>query len=282
MTKAQQFLVETTTPSYWTVTFDNPPLNMIDPDSITQLYALIANAEADPDLTVIVFKSADADFFISHYDLAVDLAVTRDMPNAPSGLHPWIDVLVRLSKLPVLTIASVSGRARGAGSEFVLACDIRFASIEKAVFGQFEVGAGAVPGGGPMARLSRLVGRGRALEIVIGADDLDGALAERYGYVNRAVPDAELDGFVDAFARRVAGFEKATIAEAKAFIDQATLPPESELAPGMEAFFKSVERPATGARAMSLFSQGLQSRSDVELRLGHHVAQYKPSAEAVG
>jgi enoyl-CoA hydratase/carnithine racemase len=171
----------------------------------------------------------------------------------------------------------IRGRARGAGSEFVLACDVRFASKERVVLGQFEIGGGAVPGGGPMARLSRLVGRGRALEILVGADDFTGELAERYGYVNRAVPDAELDTVIDRFARRVAGFEKEAIVGTKAFVNEGTLPPISELAPNMDAFFASVARPEVQARAIALFQKGLQTRSEIELNLGEHIATYVPN-----
>jgi enoyl-CoA hydratase/carnithine racemase len=188
------------------------------------------------------------------------------------GLDPWNDVLARLSRALVLTIASIRGRAPGAGSEFLLACDVRFASREKAILGQWEVGAGAVPGGGPMARLSRLVRRGHALEILIGADDFAGDVAERYGYVNRALPDAELDTFVETFARRMAGFEKEPIQVTKRFVDGVPLPPTGELAPNMNAFFASAARPETQSRAIALFKAGLQTRADVELRLGDYVA----------
>ncbi|MDA9451176.1 MULTISPECIES: enoyl-CoA hydratase/isomerase family protein [unclassified Bradyrhizobium] len=274
----EQFTTKIVSPSYWEVTFDNPPINLIGPDTIPQLNNLLARIEADKQLTVVVFKSDDPDFFMAHFDIATDIAAFAALPPGPSGLHPWNDVLVRLSRAPVLTIAALRGRARGAGSEFALACDVRFASREKAVLGQFEVGGGAVPGGGPMARLSRLVGRGRALEILVGADDIPGDVAERYGYVNRAVPDAEFSAFVHGFAKRVAGFEKESIKVTKDFVDQATLPPVSELAANMPAFFASVARPETQARAMALFKAGLQTRAQVELNLGDYVARYAPES----
>jgi len=147
---------------------------------------------------------------MAHYDIASDIAAMAAMPPGPSGLHPWNDVLVRLSRVPVLTVASI-GAGRGGGQRVLARMRRALCQPEKAILGQWEVGAGAVPGGGPMARLSRLVGRGRALEILIGSDDFAGDLAERYGYVNRAVPDAELDTFVETFARRIAGFEKEAI-----------------------------------------------------------------------
>jgi enoyl-CoA hydratase/carnithine racemase len=139
-------------------------------------------------------------------------------------MHAWLDLLVRLSRAPVVSIASIRGRARGAGSEFVLACDLRFASRENALLAQFEVGTGVVPGGGPAARLPRLVGRGRALEILLVGDDLDGPRAEQYGYVNRAITDDQLDDEVDQIASRLARFEHDAIARTKAYVDRVALP----------------------------------------------------------
>jgi enoyl-CoA hydratase/carnithine racemase len=183
-------------------------------------------------------------------------------------------VLVRLSRAPVASIAEIRGRARGAGSEFVLACDMRFASRERGILGQFEVGLGTVPGGNPMARLAGLMGRGRGLEVILGADDFEADLAERYGYINRALPDAEIEAFVDAFARRLASFEKHALAGAKALMDEVTLPPDGVFPPALSAFFTSVAHPDTRARAASLLKRGLQRRSDTELRLGQMVAEY--------
>src|SRR5207253_6143129 len=153
------------------------------------------------------------------------------LPTGPAGLQPLPDMLVRLSRAPVVSIASIRGRATGVGSELALACDMRFASREKAILSQWEVGAALVPGGGPMARLPRLMGRGRALEVLLGADDVSGDLAERYGYVNRSLPDAQVDGFVDNLAKRVASFDKHAIAETKRLVNTASLPPDSEIAP---------------------------------------------------
>ncbi|ASP98435.1 enoyl-CoA hydratase/isomerase family protein [Sinorhizobium meliloti] len=261
--------------------FNNPPINLVDPDTIFELSTLIAQLEADPEIKVIVFESGDLDFFLAHYDVLVDKARTAAMSKGPTGMHPWLDVLVRLSRAPVVSIASIRGRARGAGSECALSCDIRFASAERAVLGQFEVGVGVVPGGNPMARLVGLMGRGRAIEVVLGADDFPGALAERYGYVNRAIPDAELDTFVERFARRVADFDKEAIRDAKRFIDEASLPDDNLFPPALDQFFVSAARPKTKARMMRLLQAGLQERSDVELNLGRHVAS-NPSKDASG
>lgn len=267
-------------PGYWRATFSNPPINLIDPDTIVELSQLVGKLEADPDVKVIVFESRDPDFFLAHYDVLADRARTAAMERGPTGMHPWLDVLARLTRAPVVSIASIRGRARGAGSEFALACDIRFASAEKAILAQFEVGVGAVPGGNPMARLAGLVGRGRALEVVLGADDFPGALAERYGYVNRAVPDAELDGFVDRFARRIAGFEKEALAETKGFVDEASLPDDALFPPALDNFWRSVVRPGTRLRMTRLLEAGLQQRSGVEIELGRHVASAVPESGA--
>jgi enoyl-CoA hydratase/carnithine racemase len=267
---SRQIRIEQRAASYWRATFDHPPINLIDPDTVGELSALISSMETDPQLRVIVFESADPDFFLAHYDVRT----TSSQPSTkatPTGLHPWLDVLVRLSRCPVVSIALIRGCARGAGSEFALACDLRFASRERARLGQFEVGVGAVPGGGPMAPLARLAGRGRALEILLSADDFSGELAERYGYVNRALPDAQLDQFVEGFAQRIAHFDKRALAETKHYVDIASLPTNQELADGMTAFFESIRRPETQAQVASLLSAGLQQRSDIELQLGRHV-----------
>src|SRR4051794_22464348 len=183
------------------------------------------------------------------------------------------DMLVRLSRAPVVSIASIRGRATGVGSELALASDMRFASREKAILSQWEVGAGLVPGGGPMARLPRLIGRGRALEVLLGADDIHGDLAERYGYVNRSLPDSELDGFVDALAMRIASFDKQAIGETKRLVDVASLPPNSEILPEWDAFLAALGRPASQKRIKALMERGFHRAGDVENRLGFHVGQ---------
>jgi enoyl-CoA hydratase/carnithine racemase len=181
---------------------------------------------------VVVFASANPDFYLAHYDSEHDLSWRAAQPPGPTAMSAWLDLLVRLSRAPVVSIASVRGRVCGAGSEFVLACDLRFAARENTVLGQFEVATGVVPGGGAMARLSRLVGRGRALEVLLLADDCDAARAEQYGYVNRAIADAELDAVVDAIALRLARFDREVLARTKAYVDKVTLPSDAELAPG--------------------------------------------------
>src|SRR5262245_55114885 len=246
------FTLDRRSATYWRVTFDHPPINTITAATVSELSELFALIERDAQLNVVVFGSANADFFLAHYDVENDPRKTAALGVGPTGMPAWIDVLVRLSRAPVASIASIRGRARGAGSEFVLACDMRFGSRENAMLGQFEVGLGVVPGGGPMARLSRLVGRGRALEILLVADDIDGPRAERYGYVNRVVGDDELDAEVDRIASRLAMFDHDAIAQTKSHVDLATLPPDEELPPALADFFASSGRPGTLARSAKL------------------------------
>src|SRR5207249_714264 len=260
-------------PHYWRITINRPPLNIFGPDTIPQLNEVITAIETDEQVKVIVFDSAIEGFFLTHYDFLAKIEDTTSLPPGPTGLQPLPDMLVRLSRAPVASIALIRGRATGVGSELALACDMRFASREKAILSHFEVGAGIVPGGGPMARLPRLIGRGRALEVFLGADDFPGDLAERYGYVNRSLPDAELDGFVDALAIRVASFDKRTISETKRFVDVASLPPDYEIAPEWDVCLASIMRPAAQKRINKLLEQGFHKPGDVESRLGYHVGQ---------
>jgi enoyl-CoA hydratase/carnithine racemase len=260
-------------PHYWRVTIDHPPLNIFGPDTIPQLDEVITAIETDVDVKVVVFDSAVEGFFMTHYDFVAPVENTTRLPPGPTGLQPLPDMLVRLSRAPVVSIASIRGRATGVGSELALACDMRFASREKAILSHFEVGAGVVPGGGPMARLPRLMGRGRALEVLLGADDIPGDLAERYGYVNRSFPDADLDAFVESLATRIASFDKRAISETKRFADVASLPPDFEIAPEWDVCIASIMRPAAQERIKKLMEQGFHKTGDVENRLGYHVGQ---------
>src|ERR1700693_2784064 len=226
-------------PTYWRVTFDLPPLNIFGPKNIPQLNEIIVSLETDDQVKVVVFDSAVEGFFLTHYDFLAKPEDQPSLPPGPTGLQPLPDMLARLSRAPVVSIASIRGRATGVGSELALASDMRFASREKAVLSQWEVGAGLVPGGGPMARLPRLIGRGRALEVLLVADDINAELAELYGYVNRALPDAQLDAFVDALAVRIASFDKQAIADTKHLVDIASLPPDAEIGPEWSAFLAS-------------------------------------------
>ena len=267
---AQEILLTRITPAYWRVTFHNPPYNIYGPQTMPQLNEVITALETDPQVKVVVFDSDVEGFFLTHYDFVPPLTDTTSMPNGPTGLPPLPDMLVRLSKAPVVSIASIRGRATGVGSELALASDMRFASREKAILSQWEIGAALVPGGGPMARLPRLMGRGRALEVLLTGNDIDGELAERYGYVNRAFPDAELDAFVDTIARRIARFDKQSIGEIKRLVDASSLPPNEAIAAEWDGFIGSVKRPAAQQRIKQLMELGLQEKADVEIRLAHH------------
>ena len=274
----KQIRLERRSPSYWRVTFDHPPLNIFGPETIPQLNEIITALEIDKHVRVVVFDSAVEGFFLTHFDLLARLEDSTSSPPGPTGLQPLPDMLARLSRAPVVSIVSIRGRATGVGSELSLASDLRFASREKAILSQWEVGAGLVPGGGPMARLPRLIGRGRALEVLLGADDIRGDLAELYGYVNRALPDAELDAFVNALAVRIASFDKQTIADTKHLVDIASLPSDAEIAPEWDAFLASVARPASQTRIKALMERGFHKPGDVENRLGHYVGQVGDSS----
>ncbi|MEU8613810.1 enoyl-CoA hydratase/isomerase family protein [Actinoplanes sp. NPDC048791] len=247
---------------------------LLDPDTVEQLGALIGRIENDPDLTVVVFRSDRPGYFMAHWDFLADNARVARMTPGPTGLHPYLDNFVRLSRVPVATISEIRGRTRGAGSEFVLATDIRFAS-EQAVLGQFEIGVGAVPGGGPMARLGRLVGRGRALEILLGGEDISARAAAEYGYVNRLVPDADIEAVTDAFARRIAAFDKVAVTGIKELVDRATLPADEELAAGLAAYFATAGRPEHRPFVRLLLDKGLQQPGGIETDLGAAIGKLR-------
>ena len=212
--------VDRRSPNYCRVTFDHRPINTITATTVAELAELVDLIEQDRDLNVVVFDSANPDFYLADYDTEHDPGATAARGEGPAARHAWLDLLGRLSRAPVISIASIRGRVHGAGSEFALACDLRFASRENAWLGHFEVGPGVVPGRGPTTQLSRLVGRGRALEILLVADDLDGPRAEQYGYVNRAIPDDRLDDEVEEMASRLAGFDHDAIARTKSHVDE--------------------------------------------------------------
>ena len=255
------------TPAYWRVVFDNPPLNIVGARMFEDLQDLLARMDASPSLRVVVFESANPEFYLAHFALTAEsLGLLKTA--GPSGLPILMDAFVRLTRSPIVSIAKIRGRARGVGSEFVLACDMRFASRENAVLAQVEVGAGVHPGGGGTERLPLLLGRGRALEIILGANDFDGATAERYGYVNRALPDAELDGFVDVLARRIASFDRRPIAAAKNLVNQVSLPSVDRLLDGLNSFTAALTWPESQRRFQALFNRGLNRPGEMENRFG--------------
>jgi enoyl-CoA hydratase/carnithine racemase len=259
--------------AYWRVTFDNPPLNVMGPQFVREMRDIIAAIEADEEVRVVVFDSAVEGFFLNHSDFYADMKDLTSMPQGPTGLEAWPDILVRLTRAPVVSIALIRGRATGNGSEIALACDMSFASREKALLSQWEVGVGLVAGGGPMARLPRQMGRQRALEVLLSSNDIGGDLAEAYGYVNRSLPDNELDKFVDALAARIASFDKWAIANTKRLVSAASLPPDVEIAAGWDACMASIARPAAQGRIKALFERGFHRPGDAEDRLGFYVGQ---------
>jgi len=267
------------TPEYWRVTFHNPPFNIYGPNTMPQLNKVVTALETDPRVRVVVFDSDVPDFFLTHYDFLPPLTDTTSLPPGPTGLPQLPDMLVRLSKAPVVSIALIRGRATGVGSELALASDMRFASREKAKLTQFEIGAGFAPGGGPAARLPRLMGRGRALEVLMTGTYIDGDLAERYGYVNRALPDAELDAFVDTMARRIASFDKQTLADIKRLVDASSLPTNEQIGAEWEAFLTSVKRQDAQQRIGKLMELGLSTNPDLEKHLDDYTGKLGASTK---
>jgi len=265
-----QFTVTRIDSGYWRVLFANPPMNLINPETIREFQALVADIEGDKDLRVVVFESADPDFFFSRYDLA--RAAETPTEAGPSGLPVWIDMTTRISQSHVVSIALIRGRTRGGGSELALALDMRFASIERAVFGQPEVAAGVLPGGGAIERLPLLTGRARALEIILGADDFDARTAQLYGWINRALPDAELDAFVDQLARRIASFDPAALAEAKRLVNRRSLPASADLAETQDVFLAATRSPSVRVRGRRNRERAIALGREFELDLGRHLA----------
>src|SRR6266403_1496213 len=273
LTKPAQIRITRRTPACWRVTFDNPPLNVMGPGMVKEFQEVINALEADEHVRVVVFDSAVDDYFLNHSDFTAKLEDLTSLPPGPTGLPPWPDFLVRLTRLPVVSIALIRGRATGNGSEIALACDMSFASREKAIISQWEVGVGLVAGGGPMARLPRLIGRGRALEVLLGSDDIRGDLAESYGYVNRSLPDAELDAFVDTFASRIALFDRLAIGDTKRLVNAASLPTDVEVDAGWQACMASIARPAAQKKIKALMALGFHKPGDLEDRIGYYLGK---------
>jgi enoyl-CoA hydratase/carnithine racemase len=264
MTNLSQFNVDRSFPGQWTVIFRNPPINMFVPETIDELRALMTELEADPSTKVVVFQSDNPDFFVAHLDVAK--AAMR-----PDVLDLWRDFVLRLSSAPVVSIAKVRGRTRGIGNEFVLACDMRFASRQNALFGNPEVGVGLIPGGGALEWLPRLVGRSRALEIALSGDDFDADIAERYGWVNRTLDDDNLDSFVDTLAGRLASFDREVLAAAKAQINRFGMPTAAELQSSNDMIFSILAGPSAQARRAKIRNIGYGVPSDFELNFGSYL-----------
>jgi len=245
------------TPGYWRAIFDYPPFNVVDGDVFQALQDLLVRMETTESLRVIVFESALPDFYLSHFDLTGKIGNIMSAIG-PTGLPILMDTFVRLTKAPVVSLARIRGCVRGVSSEFVLACDMRFALRENTKIGHPELGVGLHPGGGGTERLPHLVGRGRALEIVLSANDFDGDTAERYGYVNRSFPDAELDGFVDTLARRISSFDRRALVAAKNLVNEVSLPPFDRLLDAFTSFGTALGWSEAQNRIRIVLERGLQ------------------------
>ncbi len=270
MSDYSQFNTDRTFPGVWRVTFSNPPINMFLPSTIVQLGALMTRLEADPSVKVLTFQSANPDFFIAHLDVA-------KAAEQPKVLDLWRDFVLRLSSAPFVSIAKIRGRTRGIGNEFVLACDMRFASRQNALFGQPEIGVGLIPGGGALEWLPRLVGRSRALEIALSGDDFDADVADHYGWVNRTLHDHELDPFVDALVRRLASFDRETLAAAKAQINRFAMPTAAELQSSNDMIWTALASPGAQARRAKVRDIGYGVPSDFELNFGRYLPSFGPA-----
>jgi enoyl-CoA hydratase/carnithine racemase len=250
-------------------TFNAPPINLIGPEVVRDLVTLL-NAVSQPSpIRVVVFDSADPDFFFPHVDMTKVAEYTAEAAKAGGPGDASLGMLFhKLTQAPVVTITKLRGRARGAGSEFALACDMRFAARENAVLSQPEVGLGVSPGAGGIQHLARLLGRGRALEVILTSQDVGAELAETYGWINRALPDSELDEFVADIAQRIAGFPADAVTAAKAAVNAITVPTPVDVRGDAALFQRLVRSDSVKQRAGLLFEQGFQTRGPVELELG--------------
>ena len=253
-----------------------PPMNLLGPELVRDLVSLIQESEADKACRVLVFASSDPDYFISHVDV-MRISEYRQEAVKLAG-EPSLGLLFRyLSTSRLVSIAQIAGRVRGAGSEFVLACDMRFAARESAVFGQFEPAFGVIPGGGAAQHLARLMGRARALEVMLSAEDYDAELAERYGWINRALPAESLADFVSSLAHRIASFPEAGHIAVKERVNAITLPPAEDFRRDSDLFGEGVRRPEFETRTTAAMQRGFQTR-DAEMDLAGMLGDLVPHA----
>jgi enoyl-CoA hydratase/carnithine racemase len=241
-----------------------PPMNLIGPELVRDLVALLQQAEADDACRVLVFTSADSDYFIAHVDVT-RIAEYRQQVVALTG-EPSLALLFRyLSETRLVSIAQIEGRTRGAGSEFVLACDMRFAARESAIFSQPEHAFGLLPGAGGIQHLTRLMGRARALEVILSADDYDADLAERYGWINRALPASALGDFVSALAHRIARFPDARVIRNR--VNGIALAPTDDFRRDSDLFLDAARTPEAQRLSRVAMTRGFQTRA-AEMALG--------------
>lgn len=262
------------------IVFDHPPINLVDRELVVDLFKLAEDLEGDSQTRVVIFRSANPDFFLAHYDLGSQLG--QPLPALPAGQASALSALFsRYSRLPQVTIGELRGRARGAGSEFLLALDMRFASRERAVLGQPEVAIGLLPGAGGTVRLTQLLGRARALEVCLGGADFDADSAERYGWINRALADAELEDFVAQQARRIAAFPASGIAHVKAVVDSLSAADGTALVEESQRFMSDMSAAETLTRVRWLMANGGQTDGAMERDLGALVAHYPQALEGL-
>lgn len=254
-----------------TVTISNPPINLFDFNLYSDMARVSTELAEDGDVRVVVLRSANPDFFIAHFDVTAILALPTDQPDQPvvNDFHAMCE---RFRTMPKATIAVVEGRVAGGGSELTLSCDMRFATLGRAIFNQPEVALGIIPGGTGTQRLSRLLGRSRALEAILGCDDVDAALAERWGWINRALPDGELWPFVERLARRLASFPPHAVAAAKASVLHAEKGLEADLSAEAALFNGTLKEPSARIAMERFLAAGGQTL-DGELRLGSLIDQ---------
>jgi len=257
------------------VVIDAPPMNLIGPELVRDLVGLFDALESGQETRVVVLESADPDYFVPHVDLTKVAEYTAEAAKAGGPDDASLGMLWhKLSELPVVTIAKIRGRAREAGSELALACDMRFAARENAILGQIEVGVGTTPGAGGVQHLARLLGRGRAMEAILGADDFDAEVAERYGWINRAVPDADLDALTERFASRVASFDRQALTAAKQILNQrGHLASGADLESTAARFYQVVAGPQAAAHIKTFMQKGGQQKGKFELTLAEHHPQ---------
>jgi enoyl-CoA hydratase/carnithine racemase len=236
-----------------------PPMNILGPELVRDLVSLIKEAEPDEAVKVLVFKSADPDYFIPHVDVT-RIKEYRQEAAKLTGEASLALLFRHLSASRLITIAQIEGRVRAAGSEFVLACDMRFAALESAIFCQFEPAFGLLPGGGAAQHLTRLMGRGRALEVMLSAQDYSAELAERYGWINRALPKAVLGDFVRSLAQRIASFPATGHAAVKDRVNAIALAPTEDFRRDSDAFGEAVRHPQAQSRIRAAMSHGFQTR----------------------
>jgi enoyl-CoA hydratase/carnithine racemase len=255
------------------VTIDHPPINLFDMALIADMLRIGEELERDDAVRAVVFQSANPEFFVAHADVALIQTLPATAPPKPSKLGFFHAMVERMRSMPKATIAKIEGIARGGGSEFVLSCDMRFGALGRCVLAQPEVALGIIPGGSGTQRLPRLVGRARALEIILGCEDVPADLAERWGYLNRALPPAELGPFVDGLARRIASFPAEAIALAKRAVGAADETVVAGLLEEAHCFDLSVATPAARERMAAFLAAGGQTL-EVERELGRLVGGF--------